>query len=109
MKSIVITGASRGIGRATAEKFLAEGWRVIGTYFSTPPSIAADNFIAVALDQGSPESIQYAVETIKKTAPSIDALVNNAAVLLDAREDAPDIEKIKKTFDVNLFGIIDLT
>jgi NAD(P)-dependent dehydrogenase (short-subunit alcohol dehydrogenase family) len=31
MKTIVITGASRGIGKATAEKFLDEGWKVIGT------------------------------------------------------------------------------
>ncbi len=50
MKIVVITGASRGIGLATAKKFLAEGWRVIGTYWHTPVSLNAPNFVAVKMN-----------------------------------------------------------
>ena len=39
MKTAIITGASRGIGLATAEKFITEGWRAIGTYLNTPVPI----------------------------------------------------------------------
>ena len=109
MKTIVITGASRGIGLATAKKFLAEGWRVIGTYLKTPITISDPNFAAILLDQGSPESIARAVEEIQKIAPNIDALVNNAAVLLDARDEVLDVEKLRKTFEADLFGLVDLT
>ena len=38
MKTIIITGASRGIGLATAKKFIDEGWKVIGTYLNNPIS-----------------------------------------------------------------------
>ena len=51
MKTVIITGASRGIGLATAKKFLAEGWRVIGAYLNTPISLQDNNLIAIQYDQ----------------------------------------------------------
>ena len=53
MKTVIITGASRGIGLATAKKFLHEGWRVIGTYFHTkipiPPKMNTNPIIVLSL------------------------------------------------------------
>ena len=109
MKTAIVTGASRGIGLATATKFLEEGWRVIGTYNKTRIPIENANCIGVQLDQGDTPSIKRAVEEIKQKAYQIDVLINNAGITLDWVEPQIDLEKIRKTFEVNLFGVIDLT
>jgi len=109
MKTIIITGASRGIGLATTKKFIAENWKVIGTYLKNPISIKSPNLVSIQFDQSSPESIEQAVNKIKKMDVNIDALINNAGIILDAHEDVADIQKIQKTFDVNIFGLINLT
>jgi len=109
MKIIIITGASRGIGLATAKKFLAEGWRVVGTYLNKPPPINSQDFISIRFDQGNSESIRQTAEEIKKIAPNIDALVNNAAIILDRQDITVNLEKVRKTFEVDLFGLINFT
>ena len=109
MKTAVITGASRGIGLATARKFLGEGWRVIGTYLNTPIPLQDKNLVAIKYDQGDSESIAEAAEQISKIAPQVDALINNAGVLLDAHEKVADPVKVRKTLEVNVVGLIDLT
>src|SRR3990167_1452810 len=109
MKTAVITGASRGIGLATARKFLGEGWRVIGTYLNTPIPLQDKNLVAIKYDQGDSESIAEAAEQISKIAPQVDALINNAGVLLDADEKVADPVKVRKTLEVNVVGLIDLT
>jgi len=109
MKTAIVTGASRGIGLATATKFLEEGWRVIGTYNKTRIPIENANCIGVQLDQGDTPSIKRAVEEIKQKAYQIDVLINNAGITLDWVEPQIDLDKIRKTFEVNLFGVINLT
>ncbi len=109
MKTIIITGASRGIGLATAKRFLAEGWRVIGTYLNTQIPITHQNLVSVQFDQGNTESILKATDFIKKTVPEIDALVNCAGIILDTHDTKADIGKIRKTFEVDVLGVIDFT
>jgi NAD(P)-dependent dehydrogenase (short-subunit alcohol dehydrogenase family) len=109
MKTIVITGASRGIGLATAKKFLAEGWRVIGTYNNTPIPLENRNLTAVHLDLAQKASRDQAVQEISAAISSIDALINNAAVTLDYNLSSIDLQKVRTTFEINLFAQIDLT
>lgn len=109
MKTIVITGASRGIGLATAKKFLAEGWQVVGTYLHTPIPIQDQNLKAIQYDQSDPQSVVTVTEQIKSLTPHVDALINNAGIILDALDTSVEIEKIRKTLETDLLGVIDLT
>ena len=108
MKTVVVTGAGKGIGLATAKKFLKNGWSVIGTYRETPIVEEHPLLVKIKLDLGSPESIVGAIEEIRKKGV-INALVNNGAILLDNHDDGIDLQKVRKTFEVDLFGTIDFT
>ncbi len=110
MKTVVVTGASRGIGRATAERFLKAGWYVIGTSLSGRlPTTRAGNFRILHLNLEHPESIKNAAQAIRSAVPHIDVLVNNAGIILDQHDSAADPEKVRKTLEVDLVGTIDLT
>jgi NAD(P)-dependent dehydrogenase (short-subunit alcohol dehydrogenase family) len=109
MKTIVITGASRGIGLATAKKFLAEGWRVIGTYLDKPAPIEDPNLTWIQYDQSNSESIARVANQIASVAPRLDALINNAGILLDANNNFADPIKLRETLEVNLIGVVDFT
>lgn len=109
MKTVVITGASRGIGLATAKKFLDEGWRVIGTYLNTQIPVEHKNLTALQYDQSNPKSIIETADKIKELVPNIDALVNNAGILLDANDKIAVPDKVRKTLEVNVVGVVDLT
>jgi len=50
MQTVLITGIGKGIGRALAEKFLAEGYFVIGTFLSSPPEFSNENLVVFPLD-----------------------------------------------------------
>ena len=101
--------ASRGIGLATAEKFLAEGWQVIGTSRSGRSSIDHPNFKAIKYDQSTPQGVVAGSGAVLKTVKSIDVLVNNAGILLDWEDERIEMKKLKRTLDVNLLGLVDFT
>lgn len=108
MKKMIITGASRGIGKATAEKFLAEGWEVVGT--STSGSGWQHKGLAwLALDLTNPESIEHAATEAAAHAP-YDVLLNNSGINAEEEdiENSPVImTALRRTLEVNLIGTID--
>ena len=107
MRTAVITGIGRGIGKALAEKFVAEGYRVIGATLSGETDVAGVQ--AYQLDLGDRESIRRVASDICTAAGSIDILVNNAGVLLDEDETSLDPERLRATLEVNLIGAVAFT
>lgn len=110
MKTVIITGANRGIGLALVQKFLTEGFKVIGT--SRTGEIKTEinsNFQCLKLDVTSTESINELITFVKKQNLKIDLVINNAGVGLDLDSENPEIDIIKQTFDTNVFGLISFT
>lgn len=108
-QTILITGGSRGIGRATTEKFLENGYRVIATSTSGTFDYTHKNLITHVYDQANPKSIKEFVAWLKEEDYKIDVCINNAGIMLDWTIDTVEIEILRKTMEVNLFGLVDFT
>lgn len=109
MKTVLITGIGRGIGRALAEKFLAEGYAVIGTVLTSATPLTHPHLHSYLLDLSKSESIQKCAAAIKKSGHTIDILINNAGIMADEKEVSVIIDKLRKNLEVNLIGTIDFT
>src|SRR5437867_3977374 len=104
----IVTGASGGIGEATARALHAAGYRVFGTS-RRPPATRSPGIEYLACDVTSDESVKAAVSEVLSKAGRIDLLVNNAGVGLVGGAEESSLEQAKSLFDVNLFGVIRLT
>lgn len=118
-RTALITGASRGIGRACAEYFAENGWRVVINYNSSEDAAAA---LADKINKGGGEAciykadvgvtdecralVEYALDVGNGV---LDVLVNNAAIDKLAPFDMLSREEERRIFDVNLFGAMDCT
>ena len=109
MKTVIITGVSKGIGHATARKFLAEGWYVIGTSTKNTTDIDSPNFTLITLDYSDSASIAEGVSKIKKLGKKVDVLMNNAAVFLDKIGERIDVEALATTLKINVVGTVSFT
>ncbi len=118
MKTVLITGASRGIGRACAEYFASRGYRVIINYNSSEAAARtlADNINSCGgeahifkADVGIAEECRALVEFAASFDNRIDTLVNNAAIDEMIPFDMLPIDRERRLFDVNLFGAMNCT
>lgn len=108
-KVALVTGASSGIGRATAETLVAAGYKVYGT---SRRVVSADErpFEMLTLDVTSDESVAAAVSEVLRREGRIDLLVNNAGFsLAPAGAEESSIEQAQSIFDTNFFGILRMT
>ncbi len=106
MRVVLISGASSGIGRATALLLSQQGYRVYGT--SRQPNQALP-FPLLQLDVTDDESVQACVETVLNQAGRIDVLINNAGIALGGAVEEATADDAKRLFETNLFGVIRLT
>ncbi len=108
-KVALISGASRGIGKAIAEKFVQEGATVYAGMRNLDNNISAENIIPILLDVEDKNSIKEAVLKIKSEVGKIDILVNNAGITFVERLEMLSEKHLHKIFDTNVFGLINVT
>jgi NADP-dependent 3-hydroxy acid dehydrogenase YdfG len=111
-RTILITGASSGIGKASARRFQTEGWNVIATMRSPDQETelnALDRVLVTRLDVRDVPSIAAAVEAGLKRFGRIDALLNNAGYGAYGPLEAAPLDKVRRQFDVNVIGMLAAT
>ncbi|OGN28186.1 MAG: hypothetical protein A3A33_02415 [Candidatus Yanofskybacteria bacterium RIFCSPLOWO2_01_FULL_49_25] len=108
MKTALITGASRGIGNALAEKFLAEGYFVIGTSTKGTADFSHENLTILQLDLADPKSIERCAKDVLNLKKPVDILINNAGTYI-SEHDGIKIDILRTTLETNLIGPIDFT
>ncbi len=109
-KSIaLVTGASSGIGKATAERLTSAGYTVYGTSRRGAQSNPSP-FAMLSLDVTSDESVDAAVREVIRRERRIDLLVNNAGFsVAPAGAEESSIAQAQAIFDTNFFGMIRMT
>lgn len=105
-KIAIVTGASSGIGEATAELLANSGYKVYGTSRKGAQS-AKHTYKMIALDVNSDASIEVALKEVMRIEGRIDLVVNNAGFgVAPGGAEESSIEQSKKIFDTNFFGIV---
>jgi len=111
-QTILITGASSGIGKASAKLFQARGWNVVAT-MRTPAQetelTQLDRVLVTRLDVLDIASIHAAVAAAVGRFGRLDALLNNAGYGAYGPLEATPLDKIRRQFDVNVIGVLATT
>ncbi len=111
MKTVLITGASSGIGKATAQKLLSEGYRVYvaARRVEKMQDLAQAGAIPIALDVTNEDQLVAGVERINSERGGVDILINNAGFATYGAMEDTSIADARYQFEVNLFGLARLT
>jgi len=111
-KTILITGASTGIGKVTAMYFAKNGWNVAATMRSPEKDTELKTIPGIKLyklDVMDQTSIDSAILSTIKEFGKIDVLFNNAGYALIGAFEAMTDAQIKRQFDTNVFGVMNVT
>jgi NAD(P)-dependent dehydrogenase (short-subunit alcohol dehydrogenase family) len=111
-QTIFITGASSGIGKATALYFQDKGWNVVATL--RDPAQAGDlaalpRVLVTRLDVTDGASVTAAVDAAQARFGSIDVLLNNAGYGAYGPLEAFDMDGVRRQFDTNVIGLLEVT
>lgn len=99
----LVTGASSGIGEATAKRLAKAGYKVFGT--SRKPVTGSQEVSMLVCDVTDEASVQAMIEEIMRQAGRIDLVVNNAGSGLLGGAEESSIAQAQRLFDVNVFGV----
>jgi short-subunit dehydrogenase len=107
-KVILITGSSSGIGKASAEYLAMQGHTVFGTSRFPGSYPQPNDYTMLQMDVTEVDSVQDAVNQIKKNKGKIDVLINNAGFGIAGAMEDTSIGKAKEQFETNFFGTVRL-
>ncbi|HEX7789967.1 MAG TPA: oxidoreductase [Afipia sp.] len=108
-KVALVTGASSGIGEATAKRLASAGYKVYGTSRRGAQS-GQQSFEMLSLDVTSDESVEAAVSEVMRRDGRIDLLVNNAGFgVAPAGAEESSLDQARSIFETNFFGLVRMT
>ena len=110
-RTVLVTGASSGIGEATARSFLERGWTVYAAARRTErmESLARAGALVHPLDVTCEASIAALVSRVEADHGHLEVLVNNAGIGVYGSVEEVPMDEARRQFEVNLFGIARLT
>jgi NADP-dependent 3-hydroxy acid dehydrogenase YdfG len=112
-RNVLVTGASSGIGAATAGVLAGAGHRVYaaGRRLERLEQLAGrrPGIVPLALDVTDPASIDAAVKRIEADGGGVDVVVNNAGYAAVGPVETVDRDEVRRQFAVNVFGLLDVT
>src|SRR5512134_2174935 len=108
-RTAIVTGASSGIGEATAERLAMAGYKVYGTTRRAAKA-SQRSFKLLPLDVTSDKSVETTVLEVLRLEGRIDLLVNNAGFgIAPGAAEESSIEQARSIFETNFFGIVRMT
>ncbi len=110
-RAVLITGCSSGIGRASAERLAGKGWTVYATArrVDTIKDLEAKGCRTLALDVTEERSMRDAVAAVERAEGGIGVLVNNAGYSQSGAVESVSMDRIRRQFETNVFGLIRMT
>ncbi len=107
-KVVLITGASSGLGKATANFLAEQGYLVYGTCRNPKKYENPDKYQLIPLNLNEVNTIQNAVDIVMKNEERIDILINNAGTGIIGPVEELEMSAIQSNFETNLFGPLKL-
>lgn len=113
MKTVIVTGGTKGLGKAIAKVFALHNYNLILTYLHDDASALQtkkelDQFnseiMIVKSDVSSEQEVIKLLDSVKSRFESIDVLINNAGIAIDTTLDDKTVDNFKKILDTNLIG-----
>src|SRR5919107_2123929 len=106
-KAVLITGCSSGIGRATAERLAGVGWKVYATarQVEAIAPLEERGCELLPLDVTDEDSMISAVDEVERREGAVGVLVNNAGYSQSGAVEAVPMEKVRRQFETNVFGL----
>ena len=106
-KAVLITGCSSGIGWATAERLVNVGWKVYATARNVEKIAPLEQrgCQLLPLDVTDEDSMRLAVDEVERREGAVGVLVNNAGYSQSGAVEAVPMEKVRRQFETNVFGL----
>jgi NAD(P)-dependent dehydrogenase (short-subunit alcohol dehydrogenase family) len=109
MQTVLITGASSGIGLIIANHLHAKGFKVYGTSRMPEKQRQVVPFELLELDITSETSVQNCIEALLSRSPTIDVLINNAGIGVCGSAEETSLEQAYKQVETNFWGAVKMT
>lgn len=106
MKTLLLTGGSSGIGKATVELFAARGWRV---FELSRHGKSHDTIVHIDCDVCDEQSVAHAVASVMAQTDRLDVVISNAGYGISGAIEFTEMADARRQFDVNFFGSLAVT